>query len=71
MQLFQSQKKTSEFFTAPGLRGWRVKKEISLRRFAKLLGFSPAYISDIERGNRKASQHFVKRFKEVFGKNSR
>ena len=27
---------------------------ISLRDFAAMLGFSPAYISDIERGNRKA-----------------
>ena len=64
--IFEQRVKPFRFFLAPGLRPWREKRGISLRRFASLLGYSPAYISDVERGNRRASKEFIKRFKGVF-----
>jgi transcriptional regulator with XRE-family HTH domain len=34
------------------VRNARVKKGVSLRKLSDELGFTPAYVSDIERGNR-------------------
>jgi len=44
----------------------RVEQEVSLKSVADALGFTPAYISDIERGNRNApSPDKVRRWAEV------
>lgn len=36
------------------LKNLRLKKDISLREFAKKLGIQPSYLSDIEQGKRNA-----------------
>ena len=43
------------------IRSERLRHKISLREFAKLCEISPAYLSQIERGNHKASQEVLRR----------
>lgn len=46
----------------------RLEARISLREVARMLGLTPAYISDIERGNRNApSPEIARRWAEVIG----
>lgn len=42
----------------------RTNRDLSLREFAKLCEFSPAYIADLEKNNRKPSVEVIKRIKE-------
>ncbi len=42
----------------------RIDRNLSLRDFAKLCEFSPAYISDLEKNNRKPSTEVIKRISE-------
>ncbi len=43
----------------------RQDRGISLRDFAKLLGVSPVYLSDLERGNRSWSDEFAVKWLEA------
>ena len=47
------------------LRAMREQAKMSLREFAKRLGFSPAYISDIELGKRRAMPAIVEVYKKL------
>jgi transcriptional regulator with XRE-family HTH domain len=50
------------------VRNARTRKEISLREVAKKLGFTPVYISDIERGNRNPpGPNTVREWAEIVG----
>lgn len=52
-------------FLAPGLRRWRKKRGLSLREFARVIGYSPSYVSDVECGHRPASEKFISRFQTI------
>ncbi len=47
------------------LKEARLKKRISLREMAKRLGFSPAYLSDIESGKRGISLSLLEKLKKL------
>lgn len=50
------------------VRNARIKKRYALRHVSDELGFTPAYISDIERGNRNPpAAHLVARWAEFLG----
>lgn len=44
------------------MREARDEKDYSVRTFAKMLGCSPAYLSDIEKGNRYAPKNYLVRY---------
>lgn len=46
------------------IRQERVKRKVSLRKYAEKIGISPAYLSDIERGNRYPSSAVINSFKK-------
>lgn len=45
------------------LNHWRVHKGISLRKLGTKIGFSAAYLSDVERNNRRPSQDLLNKLK--------
>lgn len=47
------------------LREVREKAGVSLRAMAKLLGFTPPYISDIERGRRNCTPKILKAYDKL------
>ena len=49
------------------VREAREEKDYSVRTFAKMLGCSPAYLSDIEKGNRYAPKNYLDKIFEVLG----
>ncbi len=49
------------------VRECREEKGYSVRSFAKLLGCSAAYLSDIEKGNRYAPKKYLDKIFEVLG----
>lgn len=49
------------------VRDCREEKGYSVRLFAKLLGCSAAYLSDIEKGNRYAPKNYMDKIFEVLG----
>lgn len=49
------------------VRDAREEKGYSVRSFAKLLGCSAAYLSDIEKGNRYAPKKYLDKIFEVLG----
>jgi transcriptional regulator with XRE-family HTH domain len=52
------------------LRGKRVEKGFSLRKFAQLVGVSPTYLSQVEQGNvMPPTADRVKRMAELLGEN--
>jgi len=44
------------------LRAWRESQNMSLRCLAKWLQVSPAYLSDVERGNRHPTERITLKF---------
>lgn len=48
------------------LKQIRTNQNLSLREFAKLCMFSPAYISDLEKNHRKPTLEVIKRISENF-----
>lgn len=49
------------------LRRLRLKAGVRLRGIAAQLGFSPAFISDLERGNRTWNEDKIKAYKKALG----
>ncbi len=49
------------------VRDCRAERGHSVRSFAKLLGCSAAYLSDIEKGNRYAPKNYMDKIFEVLG----
>ena len=49
------------------VRGCREERGYAVRSFAKLLGCSAAYLSDIEKGNRYAPKKYLDKIFEVLG----
>jgi DNA-binding transcriptional regulator YiaG len=47
------------------LRELRIKAGVSLRKFAKKLSFSAAYLSDIERGRRNCSNAILEAYQQL------
>lgn len=43
------------------LKGIREDRDLSIRQFAKICDFSPAYISDLEKDNRKPTLELINR----------
>ena len=43
------------------LKGMREDRDLSIRQFAKICDFSPAYISDLEKDNRKPTLELINR----------
>lgn len=56
--------KTGDYY-----RQLREKKHISLRELGKIVGLSPSYISDLERGLRKWDRDLAANFDRVLGRN--
>lgn len=53
---------------AEAARSARIEAEVSLRKVAEALGWTPAYVSDMERGNRPApSLDVVRRWARIVG----
>jgi HTH-type transcriptional regulator, competence development regulator len=51
------------------IRLWRVEKKIGLRRFAKIIGLSPTFISKMERGTGSLpGEETICKMAEFFGK---
>ena len=51
------------------IRQWRLEKKIGLRRFAKIIGLSPTFISKMERGTGALpGEEAICRMAEFFGK---
>jgi predicted transcriptional regulator len=46
------------------MREKRIKKGITLREMAELIGVSAPYVSDLERGNRSWPKHILKSFQQ-------
>ncbi|MCP4481342.1 MAG: helix-turn-helix transcriptional regulator [bacterium] len=53
------------------LKQLRIKKEFSLREFARIIGIAPSYVSDIEQGKRNApkKEHLEKMIEALNLKN--
>lgn len=47
------------------LRALRKKSTLSLRRFGKKIGFSAMYLSEIERGDKRATPEIVKAYQKL------
>lgn len=50
---------------ATQLKEYREEKDISLRSFAKLIGVSAPYLSDIEKSKRNISESFVSKLEKL------
>ena len=55
---------TSQRLNPEWLRDIREKEEMSLRKFAELSGFSPAYISDLETGKRNVTKRVERAYRK-------
>lgn len=51
--------------TGSSVRKFRLRRGRSLRAVARELGWSPTYLSDLERGKRRWSQALLARINEV------
>lgn len=49
------------------IREYRKKKGLTQKQFAEAMGYSYAFLSDIERGKVEPSRDFLKKLNEVFG----
>lgn len=52
------------------IREFRKKLKLKQKEFAKALGFTQAYLTEIERGKREPSRDFLKKLNSVFGLSS-
>lgn len=52
-------------FDPDALRAKRQDADVSLREFARKLGFSAAYLSDIERGRRDCTPSIAEAYKNL------
>lgn len=60
-------KKVDQYTFGRFVRERREEKDYSVRTFAKLIGCSAAYLSDIEKGNRYAPKNYLDKIFEVLG----
>ena len=67
LKKIMSSKDVDEYTFGNFVRERREEKGYSVRSFAKLLGCSAAYLSDIEKGNRYAPRNYLDKIFEVLG----
>ena len=56
--------KEAKLIFGNSLRTIRTNRELSVRGFAKVVGYSAVYISDLENGNRKPTLEMINIFNE-------